>query len=81
MYDKAMAAAYNATRIGGGNHRLFDGGHSLVGAFQVVREASSDDSIFEASAGLLQALARDATTPRGFPLVTWDQYTFNGLMN
>ena len=79
IYDKAMDAAYNATRMGGGDHRLFDGGHSLVGAFQAARDASPDDNIFEEAAGLLQALARDATTPRGLPLVTWDQDTFNGL--
>ena len=79
IYDRAMDAAYNATHIGGGNHRLFDGGHSLVGAFQAARDASPDDSIVEEAAGLLQALARDATTPRGLPLVTWDQQTFNGL--
>ena len=72
-----MDAAYNATRIGGGDHRLYDGGHSLVGSFQAAREASVDDSIFEEAAGLLQALPRDATTPRGLPLVTWDQDTFN----
>ena len=79
IYDKAMDAAYNATRIGGGDHRLFDGGHSIAGAFQAAREASSDESIFEEAVGLLQALARDATTPRGLPLVTWDQDTFSGL--
>ena len=79
IYDKAMDATYNATRIGGGDHRLYDGGHSLVGAFQAVRDASPDDSLFEEAAGLLQALARDATTPRGLPLVSWDQDTFNGL--
>ena len=79
IYDRAMDAAYNATHIGGGNHRLFDGGHSLVGAFQAARDASPDDNIFEEAAGLLQALARDATTPRGLPLVTWDQDTFNGF--
>ena len=79
IYDKAMDAAYNSTRIGGGDHRLFDGGHTIAGAFQAVRNASPDDSIFEEAAGFLQALARDATTPRGLPLVTWDQETFNGL--
>ena len=79
IYDRAMDAAYNATHIGGGNHRLFDGGHSLVGAFQAARDGSPDDNIFEEAAGLLQALARDATTPRGLPLVTWDQDTFNGF--
>ena len=79
IYDKAMDAAYNSTRIGGGDHRLFDGGHTIAGAFQAVRNASPDDSIFEEAAGFLQALARDATTPRGLPLLTWDQETFNGL--
>ena len=79
IYDKAMDAAYNFTRIGGGDHRLFDGGHTIAGAFQAARNASPDDSIFEEAAGFLQALARDATTPRGLPLVTWDQETFSGL--
>ena len=79
IYDKAMDAAYNSTRTGGGDHRLFDGGHTVAGAFQAVRNASPDDSIFEEAAGFLQALARDATTPRGLPLVTWDQETFSGL--
>lgn len=79
IYDRAMDANFISTGIGGGDHRLFDGGHSIVGAFQAARNASPDDSIFEEAAGLLQALARDATTPRGLPLVTWDQDTFNGL--
>ncbi len=79
IYDRAMDATYNATRIGGGDHRLYDGGHSVVGAFQAARDASPDDSIFEEAAGLLQALTRDATTPRGLPIVTWDQDTFYGL--
>ena len=79
IYDKAMDAVYNSTHIGGGDHRLFDGGHGLVGAFEAVRDASPDDSIFEEAAGLLQALARDATTPKGLPLVTWEQDTFSGL--
>ena len=33
IYDKAMDTKYLATSIGGGNHRLFDGGHTLSGAF------------------------------------------------
>ena len=79
IYDSAMDATYNATRIGGGDHRMFDGGHSIAGAFQAARNASPEDSIFEEAAGLLQALARDATTPRGLPLVNWDRDTFYGL--
>ena len=82
-YDKKMDAVYNANRIGGGGsyHRLFDGGHSPVGSFQAARDALPDDSMYEEVAGWLQALARDATTPRGLPLVTWDQETFNNLAN
>lgn len=57
IYDRAIDAAYNATRIGGGDHRLFDGGHSLVGGLQVVREASPDDSILEG--GRTPAVARE----------------------
>ena len=30
IYDKAMDAEYIRTHIGGGDHRLFDGGHDLV---------------------------------------------------
>lgn len=70
IYGRAMDANYITTRIGGGDHRLFDGGRSIAGAFQAARNASPEDSIFEEAAGLLQALARDATTPRGLPLVT-----------
>ena len=79
IYDRAMDATYNATHIGGGLHRMFDGSHTIPGAFQAVRDASPDDNIFQEAAGLLQALARDATTPMGLPLLNWDQDTFYGL--
>lgn len=81
IYDKAMDSVFHETGIGGGYHRLFDGGHTLWGAFQAVRDASHDDNIFQEAAGLIQALARDATTPRGLPLVTWNEESFNNLAN
>ena len=82
IYDKAMDnVTPNAARIWSNEHRQFDGGHTLWGAFQAVRDASPDDSVFEEAVGLLQGLARDATTPRGLPLVTWDPDTFNSLAN
>ena len=81
IYDKAMDSVFHETGVGGGYHRLFDGGHTLWGAFQAVRDASPDDNIFQEAAGLLQALARDATTPRGLPLVTWNEETFDNLAN
>ena len=79
IYDRAMDATYNTTYIGGGLHRMFDGSHTIPGAFRAIRDASSDDGTFGEAAGFLQALTRDATTPMGLPLVNWDQDTFNGL--
>ena len=60
IYDRAMDATYNTTHIGGHLHRMFDGSHTIPGAFEAVRNASPDDNIFQEAAGLLQALARDA---------------------
>ena len=77
IYDKAMDAKYLATSIGGGNHRLFDGGHTLSGAFQAARETSPDDSIAEVAFGYMQGLFRDVTTPKGLPLANWDKATYD----
>ena len=40
--SKAMDAEYLRTHIGGGWHRLYDGGHSLVGSWRAVSEALPD---------------------------------------
>ena len=77
LYDNAMDAQYLATHIGGGNHRLFDGGHTVVGAFKAVRDASPDDSVVEEALGYLQAMFRDMTTPKGLPLATWDKASYD----
>ena len=77
IYDKAMGAVYLAIRIGGGNHRLFDGGHTILGAFCAVRDASPDDTVVEETMGLLQGLFRDMTTPKGLPLANWDKATYD----
>ena len=73
-WDQAMDAVYNQTYTGGSYHRLFDGGHTLFGAFQATREVAADVNIFKDVSELIQALARDATTPRGLPFFTWDQW-------
>ena len=77
IYDKAMDARYLATSIGGGNHRLFDGGHTLSGAFEAARNASADDSIVQEALGYMQGLFRDVTTPKGLPLANWDKATYD----
>ncbi len=77
IYDKAMDATYNATHIGGSFHRLFDGSHTIPGAFEAARGASADDSIVHEALGTLQGLVRDGTTPRGLPLANWNKETFD----
>jgi hypothetical protein len=44
VYSKAMDAEYLRTHIGGGWHRLYDGGHDIVGAWRAIRGARPDDS-------------------------------------
>ena len=73
IYDKAMDSVYNATHIGGGLHRQFDGRHTILGAFHAARDASPNDSILQELGGTAKGLLKDSVTPRGLPLVTWDQ--------
>ena len=77
IYDKAMDAKFIETGIGGPNHRLFDGGHTIWGAFTAAREASPDDTIIQEAMGTVRGLLRDVSTPKGLPLVTWDKETFD----
>ena len=76
IYDKAMDAEFIATHIGGAQHRLFDGGHTIIGAFRAGHAASPDDSIIQEAMGTLQGLLRDVSTPGGLPLANWDQETY-----
>lgn len=79
IYDKAMDAEYLATHLGGGNHRLFDGEHTILGAFKAVRDASPDDTVVQEAMGFLQGMFRDMTTPRGLPLATWDKASYDQM--
>ena len=83
IYDKAMDANYLdpllRPGLGGSYHRLFDGGHTIAGAVRAARDASPDDTIVEEALGTVQALLRDAATPRGLPLATWDKSTFDAV--
>lgn len=77
IYDKAMDADYLRTSIGGGGHRMFDGGHTLSGAWEAVRGASPDDSFIEEAVGFLEAMFKDMTTPKGLPIANWDKATYD----
>ena len=80
IYDKAMDAKFIETGIGGPDHRLFDGGHTIWGAFTAARGASPDDTIIQEAMGTVQGLLRDVSTPKGLPLVTWDKETFDQVV-
>lgn len=69
-WDRAMDAVYNAGREHGYLHRLFDGGHSVTGAFEAAGNAAPDASWIENVGGTLSAIWRDAVTPQGMPFVT-----------
>ena len=77
IYDKAMDAEYIRTHIGGGNHRMFDGGHTIIGAIREVRAASPGDTGVEEAMGFLEAMFKDLTTPKGLPLANWDKGTYD----
>jgi hypothetical protein len=77
VYDKAMDAVYNQTHIGGGYHRLFDGSHDPLSAWEKVRDALPDDSFSDEVIGYASALWKDAATKMGLPFKTIDQESFN----
>ena len=76
LYDKAMDAVYLDTRIGGGNHRLFDGGHTVAGAVEAVRHTSPDDTVLQEAMAFLDSMFKDMTTAKGLPLANWDPATY-----
>ena len=79
IYDKAMDATFLTTHVGGSYHRLFDGGHSLLGAIKAGHGASPDDSIIEEAVGTVSAIFHDFVTVRGIPFFTWDKATFDNV--
>ena len=77
IYDKAMDAEYIKTSIGGAYHRLFDGGHSPVLAWEKVKNASSTDSFSQEVIGYVSGMWKDATTKMGMPFTTVNKENFD----
>ena len=78
-YDKALDLAYNSLRQHGGDHRIFDGSHDLVGAWKAIARARPDDSWLQRADGYVSALWKDMVTPSGLPVVTWDRQAFDAV--
>ena len=81
IYDKALDANYLKTHIGGGNHRLFDGGHDPISAIGRIRDASEDDTFKEEVLGYFTAMWKDVTTTKGLPFVTLDKANYDEYIN
>lgn len=77
--SRAMDAEYLRTHIGGGWHRLFDGGHDLWGAFKATRSAIPDDTLLKQLGTYATELWKDLATPNGLPVFTWDKDTFDAV--
>lgn len=79
VYDKALDLEYLKTHIGGGDHRLFDGGHDIFNAWDRAKDASSNDSFSEEVIGYISSLWKDVTTTKGLPFQTMDKAAFDTL--
>jgi hypothetical protein len=70
--SKAMDAEYLRTHIGGGWHRLYDGGHTLAGSWNAVSEALPDLSALDQLGTWANEYWKDLITTRGMPIVILD---------
>lgn len=77
--SRAMDAEYLRTHIGGGWHRLFDGGHDLLGAFIATRSATPDDKLLQQLSTYATELWKDLATPNGLPVFTWKKESFDAF--
>jgi len=82
-FDKAMDIEYLRTRIGGGNHRLFDGGHTLSGAWEKAGVVCSIEKCTnsEKAIGILKSFTKELVTPKGMPFVTIQPDTYDSISN
>jgi hypothetical protein len=80
-FDKALDAKYIQKALGGGNHRLFDGGHTLGGAWSNIADmcAKTGCSTREQINGYFGSLRKDAVTPKGLPFMTMEKQTYDSL--
>lgn len=77
IYDKALDAEYLRTHIGGGNHRMFDGGHDLISAWGRAKDALPDDTFLQEVLGYSTAIFKDFTTLKGMPFITFSKESYD----
>lgn len=81
IYDKALDATFLRTHIGGGDHRLFDGGHDLISAWQCIQAVSDTDTRSQEVVEYFTALWKDFTTTNGLPFATIDKASFDAWVD
>lgn len=70
--SRAMDAEYLRTHIGGGWHRLYDGGHTLAGSWKAVSGALPDLNLLEKVGTWANEYWKDFITTHGMPIVLLD---------
>lgn len=78
-YDKAMDYGRQLMNEKGYDHRLFDGGHSITGAWEAVKSAKVSDSLGEEGLGFLKSYWKDLVTPMGMPITTLNRDNFEAI--
>jgi hypothetical protein len=72
LASRAMDAEYLRTNIGGGWHRLYDGGHSLAGSWKAVSSSLPDLGALDQLSIWANEYWKDLITTRGMPIVVLD---------
>jgi hypothetical protein len=72
LASRAMDAEYLRTYIGGGWHRLYDGGHSLAGSWKAVSTSVPDLSALDQLGIWANEYWKDLITTRGMPIILLD---------
>ena len=70
--SKAMDAEYLRTHIGGGWHRIYDGGHSLAGSWKAVSSSMPDLAALDQLGVWANEYWKDLITTRGMPILILD---------
>ncbi|SOC37081.1 hypothetical protein [Ureibacillus acetophenoni] len=80
-YDRAIDAVYNSSHVGGSSyHHLLDGQHSILGAFNAVKDVKADDSFVTEFLQAGEHLLRDTASISGInPFFSLSSEQFNNL--
>lgn len=80
-YDKAIDAVYNSTHVGGSSyHHLLDGQHTILSAFQAVKDVKADDSFVMEFLQASEHLLRDVASVSGInPFFSFTPEQFDRL--